>query len=183
MRHIRPLAVAGVLAASLALPAAAWAHAELVSSDPAAGESLDEAPTEVTLTFDGELDPESGFMVADAEGNEVGTGELDLDVAERNVLRGAVAITEPGVYTVAFTAISEDGHAEEGSFAFGFQATVTDAEHGEEDDADGHGHDGESPDTAMAPSAPASPLVVLGLLLLSGSAATAQCRLARRCAE
>lgn len=179
MRHVRPLAVAGVLAASLALPSVAWAHAQPVSSDPAAGESLDEAPTEVTVTFDGELEPESGFTVTDADGHEVGTGELDLDVAERNVLHGAVTITEPGVYTVTFTAISEDGHAEEGSFAFGFQATVTDAEHGEDDD---HDDEGEPPDTAMASAAPASPLVVLGLLLLSGSAATAQCRLARRCA-
>jgi methionine-rich copper-binding protein CopC len=161
-RSLFALAVAGTLAA---FPAVASAHAELVSSDPVAGSNLDAAPTEVTLTFDDELEPDgSGFTVTDHHGDEVGSGELDLDVADRNVLSGAVTITEPGVYTVAWTVLGADGHEISGTFSFGYQ---TDEEI-PEGEGDGHGH--ENPDTAMpakggAPGAPT--LIGIALLLLA----------------
>ena len=161
----RSLPFLAALAAALVLPAAALGHAEYASSDPVAGSNLDEPPIEVTVTFDGELDPASGFVVTDADGTEVGTGELDLDVAERNVLGGPVSITEPGVYTVTFTAASVDGHVEEGHFEFGYRADVP---------ADGHGDDGhaagdEQPDTAL-PVNTRSPLVPMGLALIVAAA-------------
>ena len=88
--------------ALLAIPAVASAHVELVSSSPEAGANLDTAPTEVTVTFDDELDPDhSTFTVADADGNEVGSGEVDLTVADRNVMHGDGTISDPGVYTVS----------------------------------------------------------------------------------
>ena len=71
------LAAFAVAALSAALPAAAAAHAELESSTPAAGANLDTAPTTVTLTFSEELKPDgSSFTVKDADGHEVGSGEL-----------------------------------------------------------------------------------------------------------
>ena len=119
----RSLAALVVAVAVAALPAVALAHAELVSSDPEAGANLNTAPTEVTLTFDDELDPDgSGFTVTDHHGDEVGTGELDLDVADRNVVRGAVSISEPGVYTVEWAILGLDGHEISGSFSFGYQS-------------------------------------------------------------
>jgi methionine-rich copper-binding protein CopC len=162
MRSNRPLLVLATALALAAVPAAAAAHAELESSDPAPGETLDVAPTEVVLTFSGELDPASGFVVTDHHGEEVGAGELDLDVAERNVLRGSVAITEPGVYTVTWTGVSIDGHPEEGTFAFGYQAEVT----GEPSDGDHHGEEGESPDTALAAEPPMHPALPAGIATL-----------------
>lgn len=148
MRHPRRLLPIVLALGLAAVPAATLAHAELVSTDPAAGASLDDPPSEVVITFDGELDPVSGFTVTHADGDEVGVGEVDLEVAERNVLRGAVTITEPGVYTVSWTAISDDGHAEEGTFSFGYLAGASDETEG------GHDDEGETPDTAL--SAPAT---------------------------
>lgn len=150
-----------------AMPALALGHVAFVSSDPEAGTNLDTAPTEVILTFDGELDPGgSGFTVTDHRGDEVGNGEVDLDVADRNVVAGPVTIDEPGVYTVKWTVLGADGHEISGSFSFGY-ATDEEISQGE---GSGHGH--ENPDTALPLGGP-SALTAAGLLLglLAGLAA------------
>ena len=156
----RALAAIGAALVLSAMPAAAFGHASLISSSPDAGENLNAAPSEVRLTFDGELDPAgSGFTVLDHSGDEVGSGEVDLDVADRNVLVGGVDISEPGVYTVEWTVLGADGHEISGAFSFGY---ATDEEiPGATDD---HGH--ESPDTAMATSS-VDPIVVGGIALLA----------------
>jgi methionine-rich copper-binding protein CopC len=102
-----------------ALSTAALAHAELVSSQPAAGEVLDTPPSSVVVTFESELDPDtSEIEVADADGTIVGEGGVDLDVADRNVLRAAASMTGDGEYHVAWSAGSIDGHVGSGEFAF-----------------------------------------------------------------
>ncbi len=156
---LRVPVAAGLALALATVPALALGHVALVSSDPEAGANLDTAPTEVTLTFDGELDPDgSGFTVADHHGDEVGSGELDLDVADRNVVTGPVTIDEPGVYTVEWAVLGTDGHEITGSFSFGY-ATDEEIPEGE----DGHGH--ENPDTALAVNG-TSPLTAAGMLLI-----------------
>jgi methionine-rich copper-binding protein CopC len=121
IRRALLLASVGLAVSGLAIPSAALAHTELVSTSPKAGAHLEDAPAEVTLTFDDELDPDgSSFTVTDADGEEVGTGEVDLTVADRNVLSGAVTISEPGVYGVEWTATTLDGHEESGTFSFGY---------------------------------------------------------------
>jgi len=159
---IRALAAAAFLLAATA--SAVAGHAEIVSSSPAAGANLPTAPSEVIITFDDELDPDaSSFSVADAHGVEVGGGEVDLTVADRNVMKGPVTITEPGVYTVTYTIAGPDGHEIEGTFSFGFQATdqIPDPTGGE-------------PDTAISPPAsPARALILLGCLLLVLAGVTA----------
>ncbi|MGH2454868.1 MAG: copper resistance CopC family protein [Candidatus Limnocylindria bacterium] len=154
--------LAGVAAMILAAaPAAAIAHVHLVSSSPMAGASLDDAPDQVRIEFDGELDPDhSSFVVEDADGGAVGDGEVDLGVADRNVLAGAVTITQPGVYTVTYEVLGLDGHEIVGSFSFGFD---TDAEIPDPTDSEGDDHD--APDTAMRPD-PGSPATTAGILLL-----------------
>jgi len=155
----RLLLITIATAALLAMPAVASAHVELISSSPEAGTNLDAAPTEVIVTFDDELDPDhSTFTVTDADDNEVGSGEVDLTVADRNVMRGDVAVSEPGVYTVSYTVAGVDGHEIDGSFSFGYNAdaTIPEATGGEHDD---------DPDTALPYSQP-SPLPVVGALLI-----------------
>lgn len=104
-------------------PAIVAAHVELAATSPSDGANLDEPPDEVVITFEGELDPEaSEFTVTDSAGAEVGSGEVDLDVADRNEMRGDVDISEPGVYTVSWQATAADGHEESGEFRFGYRA-------------------------------------------------------------
>lgn len=137
MSTVHRLAVALLtLVGSAALPVTAAAHAELVDSEPADGAVLDAPPRQVVLTFDDELDPDSSrFAVTDAGGGVVGEGEVDLQVADRNVLRGDV-VTEAGAsYTVSWTITGSDGHPIEGTLAF----SVDEAEEAA----------GETPDTAV----------------------------------
>jgi len=168
--RVTRLMLAAVAAASLAslawAPAGVLAHAELVSSSPAAGTQLDDPPREVTLTFEGELQPDgSGFLVTRAGAGEVGTGSLDLDVAERNVISGEVTITQPGLYLVAWTAVALDGHTAAGEFSFRY------------------GDPGTPPDTAQpAPEGPRA-LVVAGGLLVALSFFAAAWTAARRARE
>jgi methionine-rich copper-binding protein CopC len=156
---LRLLLMAVTMLALLALPANTTAHVELISSSPEAGDNLDTAPTEVTITFDDELDPDlSSFTVTDAEESEVGSGEVDLTVADRNVMTGTVSIDDPGIYTVAYTVAGIDGHQLEGTFSFGLNALQQ---------IPAPTGDDEGPDTAMpAPEPP--PLIELagGLLLV-----------------
>jgi methionine-rich copper-binding protein CopC len=154
------------LALLLGVPALAMAHTDLIDSSPADGAQLDEPPTEVVLTFESEIGDESSFTVADADGSEVGSGELDLDVAERNVLRGEVSITEDGTYAVAYMIIGEDGDPIEGEVTF----TVGEVDAGAPP----------PPDTALpAPGSPLNASVLgVGLLLVSGGLAL-RTRLAR----
>jgi methionine-rich copper-binding protein CopC len=158
MRNLARLALA-VAAASvwLAAPPAVMGHVELISSSPQAGDNLDAAPTEVTLTFDDELDPDrSSFTVTDADGGTVGSGEVDLTVADRNVMTGAVSITDPGVYTVGYRVVGVDGHVLGGAFSFGFNALrqIPEPTEGEE-----------GPDTAMPAPEPSIVQLAGGLLL------------------
>jgi methionine-rich copper-binding protein CopC len=160
-RPARFLAVVVAAAALLAMPAVASAHVELISSSPKAGDNLDTAPTDVTVTFDDELDPGlSIFTVADDNGDKVGGGKVDLTVADRNVMTGSVSIADPGVYTVAYTVGGVDGHVLEGTFSFGFNALqqIPEPTGGEE-----------GPDTAMP--APQPPLAQLAGGALLGLAA------------
>jgi len=158
--RIRSLLMGASIAALLAaLPAVAAAHTELESSTPEAGENLDTAPTEVALTFSEELDPDgSSFTVVDVDGHEVGSGDVDLTVADRNVLTGDVTITDPGVYTVEYTVVGDDGHPVTGTVSFGYNADEAIPEPTEE-----------APNTAMPrPSLPLAPLVGWLLVALAG---------------
>ncbi len=126
-RLARPLAVAGLAALAAMTPPSALGHADLESSMPESGATLTTAPTEVALAFSGELVPEgSGFTVTDDDGRSVGSGELDLTVAERNELRGPVTIDQPGTFSVAWTAVAADGHRETGSFSFTYGTATPD---------------------------------------------------------
>lgn len=172
MRHGKAIGsalVAGLLMAASA--SAVLAHVELVSSFPSAGANLLIVPTEVTITFDDELDPDlSHFEVTDAASVEVGSGAVDLTVADRNVMTGPVTITAPGVYTVSYTVGGVDGHVLQGAFSFGYQATsVIPGPTG-----------GEGADTAMAQRGGTSVLLLLGSILLIASGVFAARRIGAR---
>ncbi|NWF79349.1 MAG: copper resistance protein CopC [Chloroflexi bacterium] len=100
----------------------ALAHADLISSNPAAGARLAAAPATITLVFSEELKPEGNLVtVTDASGAQVGAGDTALDLNDPGRVSLTVSLKPglgDGVYTVNWTNASTDGHAETGSFTF-----------------------------------------------------------------
>ncbi|MCO5223554.1 MAG: copper resistance protein CopC [Thermomicrobiales bacterium] len=107
----------------LFLGQAAFAHANLVSSDPAAGAALAVFPNELRLTFSEQVDPSlSSIALLRADGTRVSLDETSLDPADPYTLVVRVATPddqETGVYTVVWGAHSaEDDHSSNGAITF-----------------------------------------------------------------
>ena len=115
--------LAAVLLASLMLfgGAAAQAHDELVSSDPAANATLTQAPAELNLTYSANLmNIEGGnrVRVVDSTGASVAEGEPQVK---------GTTVTQPlkikdssadETYTVTWRVVSSDGHPIQGTYTF-----------------------------------------------------------------
>lgn len=166
MRTRRTATMIAALTLLLALAPATSAHAELAEASPEPGSELDEAPDAVRISFTGELDPEgSGFVLVGPDGSELASGVVDLEVAERNELHAPVAITDPGTYTVDWTAVAADGHPASGRFTFGYRSDTA------EDEPPA------APDTALG--RPAGPTSTLGIIVLGLAAVLAMLRVRR----
>lgn len=124
MLRLRSLIASIALTALLLISGGrALAHSEFVSSTPPPGSKLAAAPTSVTIVFSEELKPAgNSIAVTDAAGKRVDTGDATLlkTNADRKTLTVALVSGLPnGSYAVAWRNSSADGHAEEGTFAFG----------------------------------------------------------------
>jgi copper resistance protein C len=108
------IALAATLAV-LAQGSPAWAHAQLLSADPAKDATLAEAPTAVTLTFSERLNPDlATIVVSDAAGRRIPASAPAVDAAI-----ATVTLTEPpanGIHTIAYRVVSVDGHTVQGSY-------------------------------------------------------------------
>lgn len=121
-RSAAPIALAATLLAAflvLLSPVSASAHDALVSSSPAADESVDVVPATLTLTFSAKLIGGEGsteVVVTDPDGNQVTDGPAAVD--------GAI-VTQPlkgsgpaGAYHVIWKVVSSDGHPTSGEYFF-----------------------------------------------------------------
>lgn len=120
------LAAAAVALAALLLPAApAFAHDELVSSDPSADAVLDALPAQITLTYSADiLDADSAtvIQVTDAAGTALADG---APTVSGPVVTQALAGPASGVVTVVWRVVSGDGHPIDGTFTFTVPAAPT----------------------------------------------------------
>lgn len=116
------LTVAPVATAGLAAPA--LAHDELLSSTPEAGQTLTEAPGEVSLTFSGELIDGQGIQnlmqLRDADGNQ---WQADSGTVEGDTFSAQVCPDLPnGDFELAYRVVYSDGHSEERRLDFTLDA-------------------------------------------------------------
>lgn len=96
--------------------APALAHAFLAQANPGAGAALARAPAEIRLLFSEKLEPVfSGVTVIDAAGDDVETAS---PVVQGASIRVALKPLGPGVYRVAWRAVSVDTHRTEGTYSF-----------------------------------------------------------------
>ncbi len=133
-------------------PTAGWAAQvapQYVSSEPADGEELHQAPEEVSATFSEPLDPSSKLKVEDHCGNRLDDRKVEVSANEMSV---GIAKTPGGHYMVTYAAVGLGGitGTNLGQFSFTVHAGkkcgggghhIDDGEHG--DHGDGGHRDGE----------------------------------------
>ena len=116
-KTIRLLALTGVLA--FGFTGAAFAHAHLKESTPAAGSTLTVAPAEIDLTFTEDVNLKfTGIKLSDADKKAVTTGDGMLMDKDTTLMVPVIGTVGPGVYTVDWHALSKDGHKTNGTFTF-----------------------------------------------------------------
>ncbi len=123
-----------LLAASLAGRAAqpVFAHADLVSAEPAVNASLTKPPTRLRLVFDETL-ASVGTKVAliNAAGAAIELPKGSVDPSDPKAFIVEIpSLLSAGAYTVRWTAVSDDGHAEKGSYGFKVVAAAATASDG-----------------------------------------------------
>lgn len=101
-------------------PVSAFAHAYVVSSDPAANVILDTSPAEFVIDFNEPL--EEGFheiAIIGPNGDNVADGKAEIDPNKPSRLSVAMQPDLPeGLYTAKWNVVSGDGHAISGTIPF-----------------------------------------------------------------
>ena len=102
-----------------ALSPLAFAHASLVASFPAKGQTLTGSPSEIHLTFNEHVEPR--FCRIKLVSNAGKNFDADRPVADKttpNAIIAAVPVLKPGTYSARWTAVGSDGHKTRGDFSF-----------------------------------------------------------------
>jgi copper resistance protein C len=100
----------------------AFAHAELVGSNPAKDASLASPPQQLQLTFNETVSPQS-ITVAGPAGSQWTVGEIKV---EGPVVTAPVVPAGPeGQYTITYRVLSDDGDSVTGTVAFTMTAPAT----------------------------------------------------------
>lgn len=119
-RSGRAVIAVAALAAALALPSTAFAHAYLVKTVPSASGLLNGPPHTVALTYDEAVEPRFAVIsVTDVNGHLQTVGTVRRSPANPDTLVVPLRPHLPeGWYLVYWRAISVDGHPVQGAFTF-----------------------------------------------------------------
>ena len=107
----------------LAVPGLVLAHAELRTSDPADGSTVEGTPGVIVADFTEALADGSRLVLRGPDGERVAEGRIH----ESNDTRMIIEPPElaAGDYEVRWTAVADDGHVERGSYSFTVVAAAT----------------------------------------------------------
>jgi methionine-rich copper-binding protein CopC len=113
------ISVASIVLALLFTGSLAASANTLVSTSPTAGQSLEAAPSAVTLTSEVPiLDTGNEVVVTDPSGIRVDDGTLTI--AGNEAVVGLKNFVRSGIYTVTYTLLAENDIPLTGSFTFNF---------------------------------------------------------------
>lgn len=114
----RILGVAAIL--TVAATSQAFAHAHLQTATPAKDATVKESPSELDLTFTEGLNIKfTGLTLTGADKQAVSTGDAKLKSGDDKTLVVPLSTKlSPGIYTVDWHALSNDGHKTTGSYSF-----------------------------------------------------------------
>lgn len=106
------------------LPEQTFAHAYLLDSKPAQGETLQQSPKEVHLHFSEQVAPDIiTITVKNPKGQSIPVSTKLAPTDPSRVIVSLPSISK-GTYTVNWSVLSEDGHPVSGSFSFAFGEKV-----------------------------------------------------------
>ena len=105
---------------ALSMPVSS-AHGEIISSYPKQFTNVNPIPTQVWIEFDGNLQTLAGqqintIEIIDSTGYAMNTG--DPVISGGRITTQLSDQSAPGVFTVKYRIVSEDGHPVEGSYTF-----------------------------------------------------------------
>ena len=120
------VAVAALVGGLGALSAGtAFAHAELISSNPPNQSILPSTPPEIVLRFSEGVEPVGdSIRLVDAAGDPVPLGPLDQSLGDDTLRTPVPATIDDGTYVVGWQAISADSHKIRGAFTFSVGAAT-----------------------------------------------------------
>jgi methionine-rich copper-binding protein CopC len=112
------IAITGIMVALFSAPQCALANT-LVSTSPTAGQSLESAPSAVTITTETPVISDGNeVIVTDPSGIRVDDGSLTI--SENSVVVGLKNLIRSGIYTVSYSLLAENDIPLTGSFTFNF---------------------------------------------------------------
>jgi hypothetical protein len=109
---------------ALSLPVPAFAHAMLVSAEPAVGSTITASPKEIRLKFSEVVRAEyCRVELAMADGMSVPIGPARADDKDKTLVLASIsAPLAPGTYKVTWHVLAFDAHKTHGDFTFEVKA-------------------------------------------------------------
>ena len=103
----------------------AFAHSELVSSNPGTSANIQQLPEQIELEFNEELlnlGSGNSISIMTPSGEDIGMGETSTDGAK--ITRLLNTTSETGQFQVKYRVASADGHVLNGSFTFNLNEAI-----------------------------------------------------------
>ncbi|HEX3064224.1 MAG TPA: copper resistance CopC family protein [Dongiaceae bacterium] len=123
-RRLLPAALLLALGAALSLPSAAFAHAIIVSSKPAANSEVPQGPVDILLQYNSRIDAtHSRVSLVDPAGKVTALNVAGGSVAGSLTATGTT--DAPGKWIIRWQVLSIDGHITRGDIPFQTVAKTT----------------------------------------------------------
>ena len=102
------------------VPAPVSAHAALVAATPVSGSTIGQPPKMIRIRFDQIPDPKfNEITLLDTSGKAIAGGAATAEAGDPSVVEVTLnGKLSPGLYTVAWQALANDGHLTKGNYSF-----------------------------------------------------------------